>query len=120
MDLNPLHVDPAFAKMGGFKQPILHGMCSLGISTRAVLRDFGANDSHNFKAVKARFSAPVLPGETLLVEMWRGEKNRIHFQTKVCDLDNFLISSKFQVKETGKVVISSSYVDFHKLSSPKL
>jgi 3-hydroxyacyl-CoA dehydrogenase/3a,7a,12a-trihydroxy-5b-cholest-24-enoyl-CoA hydratase len=83
MDLNPLHVDPAFAKMGGFKQPILHGMCTLGISTRAVLRDFGANDARNFKAVKARFSAPVLPGETLLIEMWRGEKNRVHFQTKV-------------------------------------
>jgi len=106
MDLNPLHVDPAFARTGGFKQPILHGMCTLGFSTRAVLRDFGANDVRNFRAVKARFSAPVLPGQTLLVEMWRGQNNRVHFQTKV--------------KETGKLVISNAYVDFHAVHGPKL
>ncbi|KAI6175069.1 CRE-MAOC-1 protein [Aphelenchoides bicaudatus] len=106
MDLNPLHIDAAFAKMGGFKTPILHGMCTLGVSVRAVLRDFGNNDARNFKAVKARFSAPVLPGQTLQVEMWRGDNNRVHFQTKV--------------KETGKVVIASSYVDFHKVNTPKL
>ncbi|KAI6209072.1 Maoc-1 [Aphelenchoides besseyi] len=107
MDLNPLHVDPQFAKMGGFKQPILHGMCTLGVSTRAVLRDFGANDARNFRAVKARFSAPVLPGQTLQVEMWRGDqRGRVHFQTKI--------------KETGKIVISSAYVDFHQVHQPKL
>ncbi|KAI6229725.1 Enoyl-CoA hydratase [Aphelenchoides fujianensis] len=121
MDLNPLHVDPAFAKMGGFKQPILHGMCTLGVSTRAVLRDFGKNDARNFKAVKARFSAPVLPGQTLLVEMWKGEQQgRVHFQTKASSSVHSLVDLGVQVKETGKVVISSAYVDFHSVHGPKL
>ncbi len=36
----------------GFPQPILHGLCSLGISVRLVLRRFGGDDPARLKSVK--------------------------------------------------------------------
>lgn len=87
-DYNPLHVDPDFAKMGGFKAPILHGLCSFGFAGKAVYERFGA-----FKNIKVRFAGPVIPGQTLVTEMWR-EGKKVIFQTKV--------------KETGKLAIAGA------------
>ncbi|OXA59837.1 peroxisomal multifunctional enzyme type 2 [Folsomia candida] len=95
-DFNPLHIDPDFAQMGGFNKPILHGLCSFGIAARLILEKYADSDPKLFKAIKARFSKPVYPGQTLSVETWR-EGNRIHFETKV--------------KETGAAVITGAYMD---------
>lgn len=90
-DRNPLHVDPEFSKVGGFKDPILHGLCFFGISGKHVYHTYGA-----FKNIKVRFAGTVIPGQTLRTEMWR-DGSRVVFQTKVV--------------ETGKLCLASAGVE---------
>lgn len=85
-DYNPLHIDPSFAKMGGFKAPILHGLCSFGFAGKAVYEKYGP-----FKNIKVRFAGPVIPGQTLVTEMWR-DGNKVTFQTKVKETDKVVIA----------------------------
>lgn len=69
-DRNPLHSDPAFAAMGGFDKPILHGLCTYGFTGRALLHSLCAGDPARFRSMNARFSRPVIPGDELTVSMW--------------------------------------------------
>ncbi|MEO1679614.1 MAG: MaoC/PaaZ C-terminal domain-containing protein [Pseudomonadota bacterium] len=83
-DPNPLHVDPDVAAAAGFDRPILHGLCSFGIATRAILATYCDYDPDRLRAIKLRFSKPVYPGETIRVEMWR-EGSEISFRATVAD-----------------------------------
>jgi len=82
-DLNPLHVDPDFARMGGFPRPILHGLCTYGYAARAILHSACDGDTARFKEFKARFSGVVYPGDTLVTEGWLDKEGRylIHSRT---------------------------------------
>ncbi len=83
-DRNPLHSDPSFAQMGGFDRPILHGLCSYGFTGRALLHELCGSDPARFSSMDARFSKPVMPGDTLTVSMWV-EGSEAIFQTKTQD-----------------------------------
>ncbi|KIW91758.1 peroxisomal hydratase-dehydrogenase-epimerase [Cladophialophora bantiana CBS 173.52] len=99
-DRNPLHIDPEFSKIGGFKEPILHGLCFMGFSGKHIVQTFGL-----FKNIKVRFAGTVIPGQTLVTEMWK-EGNKIIFQTKV--------------KETGKLCIAGAGAELLGAPKPKL
>ena len=99
-DRNPLHIDPEFSKVGGFKDPILHGLCFFGFSGKHVVQKFG-----QFKNIKVRFAGTVLPGQTLITEMWK-EGNTVIFQTKV--------------KETGKLCIAGAGAELRGEAKAKL
>ncbi len=90
-DYNPVHADPAVAKAAGFERPILHGLCSFGVTGHALLRTLCGWDASRLKEIGARFSSPVYPGETLRVEMWqRGEV--VQFRTRVVERDVVVLS----------------------------
>ncbi|MCP1838698.1 acyl dehydratase [Bradyrhizobium sp. USDA 4524] len=83
-DRNPLHSDPEFARQAGFPKPILHGMCTYGLTCRAVLQTYADYDPSAFQRHRVRLSAPVFPGEILTVYLWK-DGNSISFEGHVRD-----------------------------------
>ena len=81
-DRNPLHSDPEFARLAGFPAPILHGLCTYGISCRALLQQWG--DGMRMTHLGGRFTAPVFPGESLTIRSWRVDGD-VRFTTSVGD-----------------------------------
>ena len=78
-DRNPLHADPAFAAIGGFDRPILHGLCSFGIACKAVVDHALEGDASSVASYRARFAGVVFPGETLAISIWR-EAGLVHLE----------------------------------------
>jgi acyl dehydratase len=92
-DLNPLHIDPEFASISGrFKGPILHGLCTYGFATRAIVYGGCNGNINQLKEFKARFTSEVYPGETLTTEGWK-------------DNDRYLI----QVRTNHNIVLGNAY-----------
>ncbi|QNP48870.1 MaoC/PaaZ C-terminal domain-containing protein [Diaphorobacter aerolatus] len=93
-DYNPLHADPAVARKAGFERPILHGLASYGLVTRAVLRQCADNNPARLSALDIRFTSPVYPGETLVTDIWRvpGAPGRLQLRARVAERDKVVLS----------------------------
>jgi len=90
-DRNPLHIDQGVATIAGFKKPIIHGLCTYGYTSRVIYDNYLEGKPENLIKFGGKFTSPIYPGETIIVEMWK-EGTTIIYQTKV--------------KETGKISLS--------------
>jgi acyl dehydratase len=95
-DKNPLHADPGFAKMGGFDQPILHGLCSFGMACKAAVDSACEGKVERVSRYRARFAGVVFPGETLVTSVWREE-------------GKLIVAAS--VKERGAAVLSNGVIE---------
>ena len=94
-DNNPLHADPAVAARAGYPRPILHGLCTYGVAARAIIQTVCGNDANKLASLNTRFSSPVYPGETLVVEMWKDGNTGVRFRAKVAERDVIVLSHGF-------------------------
>ncbi|WP_454691987.1 MaoC/PaaZ C-terminal domain-containing protein [Achromobacter aloeverae] len=95
-DFNPLHADPATAAAAGFSRPILHGLATMGVAMHAVLRTLLGYDAGAVRGMRVRFTAPVLPGDTLRTALWR---------------DGSVVSLRTTALERNVVVLDAGRVD---------
>ena len=85
-DFNPVHADPEIAKKAGFAEPILHGLCSMGMATRAVLEEFCGGNPDELRSLFVRFSSPVFPGDSIRYEFYR-DATRVRFRARAAERD---------------------------------
>ncbi len=69
-DRNPLHADPEFAAKAGFPAPILHGLCTWGITLREATEALLGGDAAAVRSFSAKFAGVVFPGENLQISLW--------------------------------------------------
>jgi 3-hydroxybutyryl-CoA dehydratase len=63
-DHNPIHLDEVYAATTQFGTRIAHGMLSLALVTEMLAIEF-PNTWHSGGKLKVRFTAPIIPGETV-------------------------------------------------------
>ena len=81
-DRNPIHIDPDFAKFGGFEKPFLHGLCTYGFAGRAALSALCDGDPSRFVSMSGRFSDQVYMGDTIITKIWKVEAGKALMQVE--------------------------------------
>lgn len=89
-DLNPLHADPAIARKAGFDRPILHGLCTYGVACQSLVRAICDFDATRLRRMRARFTRPVFPGETIRTQWWV-EDGLVRFQSRSVERDEVVL-----------------------------
>lgn len=99
-DKNPLHVDPAFAKLGNFERPILHGSCTYGMTGYALLMHLAKGNPERLRRFNVRFSAPFYPGEKLKIEIWDEGDGLYAFRALAAERDVVVLNNGlFELEE---------------------
>ncbi len=78
-DHNPIHVDDEIARSVGLPGKILHGLCTMAMTSQAVIRTVAGGDPAKLKRIAVRFAANVLPGNDVETTIYdAGERDGRH------------------------------------------
>jgi acyl dehydratase len=80
-DPMPIHLDDDFARAMGLPGIIVHGLCTMAFTSRAVIAACCADDPSRLKRLAVRFAKIVQPSETVTTSLWDAGGGRIAFET---------------------------------------
>ena len=83
-DRNPLHIDPETARNAGFDRPILHGLSTMGLVSRALIHACCMGIAQNLREVGLRFTTPVYPGDTIRTLIWK-DGSDVYFRSNAVE-----------------------------------
>jgi hypothetical protein len=89
-DYMPIHADPEVARRAGFERPISHGLNTMGLACRAILKRFSPRRPERLRSMFVRFAQPAYPGETLRVEFF-DEGDTLHFRVRAVGRDAIVL-----------------------------
>ena len=69
-DQMPIHVDDAFAKSVGLPGIIVHGLCTMAMTSQAIVKSVAGGDPSRLKRLAVRFSKPVFPGNDVVTTIY--------------------------------------------------
>lgn len=81
-DRNPLHLEPTVARAAGFDRPILQGLSTFGAACRVLVDALADGRPERLAGLSARFAAPVVPGDSLELDLWRLASGRVSFRLR--------------------------------------
>jgi acyl dehydratase len=65
-----IHLDDEAARAVGLPGRIVHGLCTMAFTGRAILEAAGVDDPGAVRRLAVRFSAPVTPGGAVTTRVW--------------------------------------------------
>ncbi|MCL4449413.1 MAG: MaoC family dehydratase N-terminal domain-containing protein [Actinobacteria bacterium] len=98
-DRNPIHLDEAVAKSVGLPGIILHGLCTMAMTSQAVLKLAADQDPQRLARLAVRFAKFVLPGNDVATTLYdAGSSGGIH-------------SYAFEAKSADQTVIKNGWAE---------
>ena len=70
-DLNPLHIDPQAAALAGFPRPVLHGLCTYGYATRALVSGPLGGNPDGLREFSPASPGRFFPATGCAFQIWR-------------------------------------------------
>ncbi len=80
-DPMPIHTDEEFAKAMGLPGIIVHGLCTMAFTSRAVIETACPEDPSRLKRIAVRFSSTAFPRNTITTSIWNNADGTYSFET---------------------------------------
>ena len=92
-DIFQLHVDPEFAQMAGFEQPIMHGLCTHGFACRALVASLIPGRPEQARRMNCRFSGTLYPGVPIQTLIWKTGAGKAVWRTVNAETGDIVIDN---------------------------